>query len=561
MNNLSESNKKMDLNFDFSYVDLAFRNGTVITVDQKDTIAQAVGVKNNKIVFVGSDDELDKIIDDKTRIVDLHGRALMPGFVDSHFHPILSGLIGKDADDGMIDTFNCPNLQELLGILSSAVIQKKPGEWISSMGYNPCCFPENRYPTLAELDALAPDNPVHCMTDGGHVCVYNSKALAFIGIHSAADAHMFPAHEIEVVAGELTGLVRGHTHFKLWGCVDYTEKQQKKAALRGQEIALQAGITSVHDAGEMDAPSYHIMQKLCREGIFRVRVYMMLHSIFGKEFSARDNDLFIQLGLMTGLGDEHFRIGSSKFMIDGGSASPSCATRDPFCHDPALPREKGWERQEVANYLTYLNQAECQATAHAIGDLAIEYMVEGYRQAFVKNPRPDLRHRIEHCTLVDQDLLRDMAEMNICPSVNAGMLVTVGSDYRRFYGDKRMEYLIALRSMLDAGIRVSISSDSPSESPPGITVLDGAINRYCRATGEQLNQNQCISVLEAIRCATLNGAYASYEEHIKGSIEVGKLADLIILDQDILAVDPMDIHRLQVDMTVIDGQIEYHRCG
>ncbi len=546
--------------FDYSYVDVAFCNGTVVTVNEQNTIAQAVGIKGNKIVFVGSDQDLGKIIDDKTRVIDLQGRALLPGFIDSHFHPILSGLIGKEDDDGMLDTFHCPSLQELLRILEDALQKKRPGDWLSSMGYNPSVFPEGRYPTLAELDALAPANPIHCMTDGGHVCVYNSNALAKIGIHTAEDALNFPDHEVEVVDGKLTGLVRGHTHFRLWGCVEYTEEQQKKAALRGQEIALKAGITSVHDAGEMDAPSYHIMQKLCRSGEFRVRVYMMLHSIFGKEFSAKDNSLFIQLGLMTGLGDEHFRIGSSKFMIDGGSAAPSCAVREPFCHDPSLPRERGWERSEVADYLTWLNEAECQATAHAIGDLAVEFMVEGYRQAFEKKSRPDLRHRIEHCTLVDEDMIRKMAEMNICPSLNSGMLVTVGSDYRRFYGDQRMKHLIALRSMLDAGICASISSDSPSESPPGITVLDGAINRYCRVTDEQLNQDQCVSVLEAIRCATINGAYASFEENIKGSIEIGKLADLIVLDHDILAIPPRDIHQIQVDMTMIDGRIEYQRA-
>ncbi len=156
-------------------------------------------------------------------------------------------------------------------------------------------------------------------------------------------------------------------------------------------------------------------------------------------------------------------------------------------------------------------------------------------------------------------MIQRMAKMNICPSLNSGMLVTVGSNYRRFYGDERMKYLIALRSMLDAGIRVSISSDSPSESPPGITTLDGAVNRLCRATGEQQNPEQCITVMEAIRCATLHGAYASFEDDRKGSLELGKFADLIVLDQDILSIPPQDIHTLKVDMTVIDGNIEYVR--
>jgi predicted amidohydrolase YtcJ len=284
---------------------------------------------------------------------------------------------------------------------------------------------------------------------------------------------------------------------------------------------------------------------------------MMLHSIFGKPFSKEDNAHFMALGLMTGLGDEHFRIGSCKFMIDGGSGGPSCDTREPYSHDPELPRERGWERDEVAAYLKEINSAECQATAHAIGDRAVEFMVEGYEKAFKNNPRPDLRHRIEHCTLSDQDLIDRMAKMNICPSVNSGMLTTIGANYARFYGE-RMKYLIALRSMLDAGVKVAIGSDFPS-GPIGISTLDGAVNRYNRSNNVQLDQTQCISVLDAVRCATAHGAYLSFEENIKGSLEPGKLADMIVLSENITSIPKENLNDVQVDMTFIDGVLEYQR--
>ena len=244
-------------------------------------------------------------------------------------------------------------------------------------------------------------------------------------------------------------------------------------------------------------------------------------------------------------------------MIDGGSGGPSCATREPYSHDPSLPRERGWERDEVADYIKLINDAECQATAHAIGDLAVEFMVEGYEKAFEENPRPDLRHRIEHCTIADQDLIDRMAKMNICPTVNPGMLTTIGANYARFYG-KRMKYLIALRSMLDAGIKVALASDYPS-GPIGIHTIDGAVNRYNRANSVQLDRTQCISVLEAVRCATLHGAYLSFEEDLKGSLEPGKLADMIVLSEDITTIPPERLNEVQVDMTFIDGKCEYRR--
>ena len=546
--------------FDFSYADIAFRNGKVILVDGKNGIAQAAAVKGNKIVFSGTDSELNKIINGNTKVIDLHGRTLMPGLIDTHYHTILSGLLGKELDAAMIDTYyrNCKSLAEMLETLKKAAASKKPGEWVSMMGYEPSLLPEQRHPTIEELDAAAPNNPVHCMHGGGHICMYNTKALEYLEVYEPADAEKFPPDEVEVKDGKLTGMVRGHTHFRLWKEVNYSEEQQAAAAMRSHRHLLENGITSISDCGELGAASYHIMQKICRERKFKVRVSMMLHSIFGKPYSKKDVESWLSLGLMSGLGDEHFRISALKFMIDGGSGGPSCAMREPFSHNPDLPMEKGWKREEVAEYIKMINRAECQASAHAIGDLAIEYMVEGYEKAFAESPRPDLRHRIEHCTIVDQDLVDRMARLNICPSVNVSSIQKLGSKFARFYGKERNRYIAAIRSMLDAGVVCSLHSDTPSYET-GIALIDSAVNRYDRSVNEQCDKTQAVSVLEAIRCLTLNGAYATFEENIKGSIEPGKLADLIVLSGDILALDPMDINNLKVDMTMIDGKIEYER--
>ena len=547
------------MEFDFSYIDMAFKNGKVITVNENDDICEAVGIKENKIVFVGTNDAIDKIIDEKTKVIDLKGRTLMPGLIDTHIHPILDGLSGKELDSPMIDTFsdNCKSLAEMLDMLKKAVEIKKAGEWISMMGYEPLLFPEKRHPSLAELNEIAPNNPVHCSHGGGHICMYNSKALEYLGVYGPQDASKYPHGEVEVVDGKLTGMLYGHTHFQLWGKVGYSEESMIKAAMKSHQKYMEAGITSIHDMGECGKPSYHTLQKLCRDRTFKLRTYMALHSIFGKEYSLKENEHFLNLGLMTGLGDEYFRIGSSKFMIDGGSGGPSCATRKPYDHNPDLPRERGWERDEVAKYIEMLNDAECQVTAHAIGDLAVEFMVEGYEKTFAKNPRPDLRHRIEHCTLSDQDLIDRMAKMNICPSVNAGLVQKLGVNYMNFYGE-RNKYLGALRSMLDAGIKCSLHSDAPS-GPFGFNAIDGCVNRYDRSQNVQCDNTQAVSVLEAIRCATINGAYASFEENIKGSLEVGKLADMIILSEDILKMDVMEIYNIKVDLVMIDGEICHER--
>lgn len=548
------------MQFDDRLLDIAFINGNVITVNQNNTIEEAVGIKGNRIAFIGSNDEISSFLTADTQVIDLKGRSLLPGFIDTHYHPILHGFFGNSPDAAIINTNydNCKSIEDILALIQTAAANRKPGEWISMMGYDQNRILEQRHITIEELDAVAPQNPVQCMRTCGHISIYNTLALNAIGVYTAEDAKNFPINEIVVEHGKLTGMVKDHTHFYLWSKVAYTEEQQKSAALKSNDLLLKNGITSIHDPGECDGPSYHIMQKLCRIRAFKPRVSMMLHSIFGKPFSLEDNEHFLRLGLITGIGDEWFRIGPCKFMIDGGTSGPSCATREPYSHDPNLPGILGWNREETAEYIKKINDAECQATAHAVGDLAVEFMVEGYEKAFATNPRPEARHRIEHCALVDQDLIHRMAALNICPSCNPGFISWNGRNYTRFYGD-RMRYFMALRSMIDAGVMVSIGSDAPSGPVDTLAILDACVNRIDRVTGQEVDQQQAISLMEAIRLFTYNGAYANHEESIKGSIEIGKLADLIVLSDNILACPKDQIRSISVDLTMINGIVEYNR--
>ena len=547
------------MNFDYSYIDIGFYNGTIVTVNENDEIKEAVGVKGNKIVFVGSNEDLKKLIDNKTVLIDLKGRSLLPGLIDSHYHPILSGLFGNEPNSSIINIREdvCRSIKDIQNKILESIKIKEPGQWVSMMGYDPQNLKEDRHPTIEDLDQVSPYNPVQCMHIGGHVCVYNTAALKELGVYKPEDANKFPKDEVEVINGKLTGMVRDHTHFALWAKVNYSPEEQIIAAIKSQKHLLENGITSIHDCGECGPSSYHIMQKLCLSREFKIRSYMLIHNIYGKPFSLEENANFLKMGYQTGLGNEYFRIGSNKFMIDGGSSAPSSAMKEPYSHDSDLPGILGWEEDEVADYIKIIHDADCQATAHAIGDLAVEYMVRGYEKAQAENPRENPRHRIEHCTFVEEDLLKRMARLNICPSVNPGMIQVGGKDYEKFYGD-RMKHCIALRSMLDLGMKPSISSDTPS-GPAGIAGIDAAVNRYDRSKDYQTDETQKISILEAIRCATYNGAYLSFEESIKGSIEVGKLADLIILSEDILKYPEKKINEISVDMTMIDGNIEYTR--
>ncbi|MFA5638292.1 MAG: amidohydrolase [Anaerovoracaceae bacterium] len=539
---------------------LALINGSIITANEKDEIKEAVLIKGNKIVTVGKNSEVEELIDFETEVIDLKGRTVVPGFIDTHYHPILNGLFGDTEDAAIIQTSydNCPSIEDILSLVRKAAKKRGPGAWISMMGYDQNSILEKRHVTLEELTKAAPLNPVQCMRACGHISVYNKLALEEIGVYDSLDSEKYPLNEVEVKDGKLTGIVKDHTHFLLWSKVIYTEEQQLEAIDKSNNLLLENGITSVHDAGQFGKLSHKLMQRVCKERRFKPREYMMIHSIFGKPFSLEENELFISLGFETGLGDSYFRIGSSKFMIDGGSSGPSCATREPYSHDPLMPYILGWQRDEVYAYLEYLNYNGCQATAHAVGDLAIEFMVEGYEKVFKENPRPNLRHRIEHTAIVDEDLVERMAKLNLFPSLNPGFISWNGRNYTKYFGE-RMEYFMALKTMIKYGVKASIASDAPSGPIGSMEILDACINRVDRVTGEVIMGDQKISLVEAIKMYTLNGAYASFEEDIKGSIEPGKLADVAVLSEDLTKYPLENIRDVKVDITIIDGIIEYKR--
>ena len=346
------------MDFDFSYLDMAFINGQVVTVNEKDEICEAVGIKKNKIVYVGSNEEIKQLLTPETKVIDLGGRTMCPGFIDSHFHSILGGFMG----DAILDATypGCQSIEDVKNLVREAAKTTPKGGWIKLWGYDNNKLKEHRHVTIEDLDEAAPDHPVQCMRTCGHVCIYNTLGLAAGGIHSPEDASRFGEGELEVVDGKLTGMTRDLTAFYLWSKVKYTDDEIRRALKKSNDELLQGGITSVHDCGACDAPGYSMMYKAAKEGWFKPRQFVMLHSIFGKPFSKEDNDHFMKLGFHTGLGDEKFRIGSCKFMVDGGSSGPTMATREPYSHDPTLPRILSWTREEVADYIDEINDCSCR---------------------------------------------------------------------------------------------------------------------------------------------------------------------------------------------------------
>jgi len=321
---------------------------------------------------------------------------------------------------------------------------------------------------------------------------------------------------------------------------------------------LKYGITSVHDSGSYGMKAMSLLQKACEENIIDVRVRPMVFDLSGKEPGKEYINNFLNTGIYTNMGNDKFKLGPMKIMIDGSASVPSSATIKPYSHDKHLNGLEIWQQDEVDEMVMKVHKFGYQMTAHAVGDKAVELMVNAYENALTKYPKENHRHRIEHCGLNSPDLIKRIKSLGIIPVATPSSISINGSDYNRFYG-KRVDYMFPLKSYLEAGIIVAIGSDCPAIPPNPMYSIYGAVNRVDTQTKHGCGLMQKVDILDVIRMFTYNGAYASFEEDKKGSLEVGKLADLVMLSEDIASIHPEKLMDVEVLMTMIDGKIVYSK--
>lgn len=535
--------------------DVVFRNGVVLTVDEKDTICEAAGVAGNKIICTGSNEDVDAYIDEDTMVIDLEGRSLVPGFIDSHMHFGIFGMMQGPIVD--VEYSKAPTIESIKEKIREEAARRQPGEWITLWGYDQAKLEDRRHPTAADFDEAAPDNPVQCTRACGHMGVYNTYALDLFGIR---DGSGFLPGEVVMEGGKPSGLLKDGAHMFMNQKVMYTERDIRDGLQAADKLLSANGVTSVHDAGPNTdiRMTYRLMEQGTRNGDIKTRIYVMLFDTSGKAVCKENIDNYIKTGMVSGFGNERFRIGPAKIMLDGSSSGPSSSMKEPYSHDPDLPGILVWQQDEIDEMVKRVNESGYQMTAHCLGDNAVEMMLNGYERAFETLPRTDARHRIEHCGFADEDQVERIRQLGIVPIPNPGFIELNGKDYNRYYGD-RVGYMFPCAWYVEKGIKAAIGSDCPVIRPDPMLGIWAALNRADGRTLEPVGDGQKIGILDAIRMYTYNGAYASYEEDIKGSIEPGKLADLVILSENILQTPPDKIRDVRTDLTMIDGEVVYER--
>lgn len=535
------------------YADIVFKNGVVVTVDENDSICSAVAVRGNKIAYVGDDEGSKKWIGPETRVVDLNGRSLLPGFIDAHMH---LGMRGMNA--AVIVDCNSDDVPTIAGIqekIREAASKVPEGTWIKATGYEQSKMVEGRHPTRDELDEAAPNHPVQLTRCCLHMGVYNSMALE---IGKVRPEDFAPGEVVVDENGRMTGLLKERACTNMWGIVEYSYDEYMASFKACSDLLIQYGVTSVHDCSLYGERTMGLFQEACRKRIIQPRMYMLTYHAFGKQQTIDWIKSFCRTGMQGGLGDEFFRVGHAKILLDGSTSGPSCATRQPYSHDPDLKGIQLYTQEEASDILMLANRHGFNVTAHCVGDKAVEILVTAIENAIADCPREDARHRLDHCGLSDEELLDRIKATGSVVVSNPGFFNENAEVYCRYYGD-RVNYMFPLKSYLEKGIITALGSDAPViEADPMIGIY-GAVARADKRSGVVAGECQKVSVLDAIRMYTYNGAYASLEEDIKGSIEPGKLADLVVLSENLLETPVDKIKSVKADMTVLDGEVVYER--
>jgi hypothetical protein len=537
----------------------------VLTINARDDVAEAVAVAGDRIVAVGRARDLEGLIGPRTEMLRLRGEPVVPGFIEPHNHFMLYGI-----RLGWVDAKWPANrtIDDVLTRVRAKAAETPPGEWIVGFGVEDSALEEKRFPTRWELDAAAPHHPVTIRHRSGHASVVNSRALALAGITEDTPAPSGGTMDRDPTTGTLTGVLREHPAFAAIEALlpQPTTEQMKEGVIAAGKLYASAGITSAHDAGADARPeTYRAYHEAVAEGRLKQRVYLMIWGWPGKHFYL-DRDL----GLRTGFGDERLRLGPVKLFADGSIQVFTCAFYEPYITQPtdsvrANPRGVlTMTERELHDMVGDAHARGYQVAIHAQGDRGIDVALDAIEQAMTAAPRPDPRHRIEHCQCVTAAGLARMARLGVIGSFYPHhSWYWADRHISTFIGPERAHRMNPMKSAMKAGVVTVGHSDAPiatiGDPMFGAEPVFGmwcAVNRTTR-DGVRLGPDERLTPMEAIRAFTINGAHASFEEHLKGSIEPGKLADLVVLDRDPRAVDPWEIRDLKVLRTVIGGETVY----
>ncbi len=502
---------------------LLLYNGRVTGLGEAARGATAVLVIDGRIRAVGGDEPVRADAPRGVPAVDLAGKAVVPGFIDSHLHLINFGVYLQ-----RLDLMGVKSLAELVRKVAERHRSMPAGDWLIGRGWDQDLFAEKRYPTRQDLDAVAPDRPAALTRACGHVMAVNSEALRRAGV-GAQTPDPAGGQIDRDAAGEPTGILRERAMGLVSRFIPKPSAKELEPALRAAVgRALAAGVTGVHS--DMDISNDVIGDLLATD-------------------------------LRTGSGDDHVKIGSVKMFADGSLGASTAALSEPYSDNPGNRGIPVVSPEQMKENVLRAHRAGMQVAVHAIGDLAIAMTLDAYEAALSGAPRPNHRHRVIHCQIMRPEQFARFARLGVVADIQPKFITTDMRWAERRVGPERVRTSYAWRTFLDHGVHCAGGSDCPVEP------LDPALGLYSVVTREDLDgqprggwlPEQKLTAEEALSLFTLGGAYAAFEENDKGSIEPGKLGDLVVLDRDPTAIPGEALKDLRVEMTVVGGRVAFRR--
>ena len=527
---------------------ICFYNGKIYTVDARSSVAEAVVIENGRILFVGSTPEARAAwSDSRTKMVNLEGKLMLPGFIDNHTH---------FADGGMylsgLDLRGAKSTAEFKNILKKYVDSHK-GEWIKSGNWDHEAWEIKELPTKEMVDDFSKETPICIDRFDGHMVLVNSKALTLAGITKETKSPDGGEIVKDAKTGEPTGILKDAAMLLVYNIIPKISPEQKiKYVQRALQEARENGITSVQDITfQPDLIAYQTLEK---EDKLTCRFYTRL------PIDSYQN--LVNAGIQVGFGSNKIKLGSLKAYADGSLGSSTALMFKPYDQNP---NTKGLASDIIINgnltkWATDADKNHLQLSIHAIGDSANYLMLKLFEDITKTNPKWDRRFRIEHAQHVRFEDIPLFAKLGVIASVQPYHCIDDGVWAAKRIG-KRIDYTHPYKSFLDAGIKLCMGSDWSVAPLNAILGIYAAVTRQTVDGGNPMGwiPKQKIGITDAIKGYTINNAYAAFEEKEKGSIEPGKLADLVVLSEDILTINPEKIQNVKVLMTIFDGKIVYEK--
>ena len=523
------------------FADTVLKGANIVTVDPAQPRARALAIRDGVFVGVGSDDDIEGLVGPGTVIRDTRGKTVIPGLIDAHIHVLSSGtrhVMAADCDQRSIG--------EIQDVLRERVATAERGDWIQGFKFDDTKTRESRFLNKDDLDAVTTELPIMVSHRAGHVYYLNTPALKAAGYNNESEDPPGGRLGRDATTGELDGVVYERAIEPLRDSLPQVTSETRRQGLKTICGMLgAAGLTSVHDAmvSDLEINTYQEGQD---SGDLTLRVYMLA----GRAHFPALRDA----GLKSGFGNDRLRLGGIKMVSDGAIAARTAYLSEPYVdsHDHGI---RAMTPEETDAAVMEMHKAGFQVCIHANGDLAIDMALTAYDKAQTAYPRHDPRHRIEHCTLVNPDLLGRMNRLGTIATPFCTYVYYHG-EKMRFYGEDRLQWMFAQRSFIDSGVVSTGATDYPPGPFEPLMGIQSCVTRT-DMNGKLWGPNQRITIDEALRIYTQNGAYASFEEDTKGSIQAGKLADLVVLGEDITSVDPFAIKDIPIEETIVGGRAMY----